>query len=57
MEENCYKNNTKQFAELYETNVIDPKDYSFIIIDKSKDISKRYILCKQGKESMYLKLQ
>lgn len=35
MEENCLKNKHKDFQLYYETNIIDPKDYSFLIVDKS----------------------
>ena len=39
---------------LFESTVIDTKDYSFLIVDKAKPINERYILVKKGIESEYI---
>lgn len=44
IEENALKNKHKQFAQFYEDNIINQKDHSFIIIDKSAKIDNRYVL-------------
>lgn len=34
---------------LYQTEIILKKDYSFLIVDKSAKIDRRFFLCEQGK--------
>jgi hypothetical protein len=48
MRENTIKNKWQEFQQFYEDNIISPKDYSFLIIDKSAKNDKRYILVKEG---------
>lgn len=41
--ENSLKNRYSEFQKFYEDNVINRKDHSFIVVDKSAQIDKRYI--------------
>ena len=52
MAENALKNQSKQFARWFEKKVINPKNYSFVVIDKAAPIEKRYIYY-DAKKKMY----
>lgn len=41
--ENSLKNKTEEFQKYFEENVINRKDHSFLVVDKSAPIDKRYI--------------
>ena len=46
--ENSLRGQEKQFMELYETEIILKKDFSFLIIDKSEKQSRRLWKCDKG---------
>ncbi len=55
--ENALKNKTLEFQKFYEDNVINRKDHSFLIIDKSAILEKRYIFYDAKKEKYeYVKI-
>jgi len=48
MEENCLKNKHKEFSNFFEDNIINKKNHSFLVIDKSAPIDYRYLLVDGG---------
>jgi hypothetical protein len=48
IEESSLQGQKKALMQAYEDFVIVPTDYSFIVIDKTAGIDKRYFVCRSG---------
>lgn len=52
--DNCYINKWKILEKFYIDFIVNPWDFSFMIVDKIAPLPNRYIYCEKGKNMDYV---